>query len=335
MTGDSVAVSIILPTYNRSQFLPEAIAAIRSQQLTDWELIVVDDGSTDDTSQVLPQLLQGMSQPYRYVQQENLGAYAARNRGVAEARGNCIAFYDSDDLWLPHHLRSSWEVLQQHADVEWVYAAGRIVDWESGRVLQETCFYPEGRPRPFLNVGERREGILWFAGADAVLAQLCGGLYCGLQASLIRSRVFRDRKLPTRPNGGDQFFLIECLLDGLGVACIDDVHFEYRIHETNSSAAGVKLASVARQERVYRSLIEGFEELLASKRLDRNAVCAARRELAEHYCWKLGYSCYWRNGQRREALSAYRHAIETYPWDWRYWKTLLLALARTGPKARA
>src|SRR5262245_53377862 len=103
-TAQMPAVSIILPTFNRARFLPEACAAIRGQRWADWELIVVDDGSTDDTERVVREQTAGWQQPVKYVRQKNQGAYGARNTGLDHARGKYIAFYDSDDLWLPHHL---------------------------------------------------------------------------------------------------------------------------------------------------------------------------------------------------------------------------------------
>ena len=70
-------VSVILPTFNRSRFLPAAFEAIRAQQMTSWELIVIDDGSTDDTEQVVAALSKSMTQPVRYLRQDNRGAYGA------------------------------------------------------------------------------------------------------------------------------------------------------------------------------------------------------------------------------------------------------------------
>src|SRR5438552_17827230 len=89
------AVGIILPTYNRAKFLPQAFAAIQNQQFQDWELIVVDDGSTDNTRELVTELSRGWPQPVRYVYQENQGAYAARNTGLGLAISEHVAFYDS------------------------------------------------------------------------------------------------------------------------------------------------------------------------------------------------------------------------------------------------
>jgi glycosyltransferase involved in cell wall biosynthesis len=94
------AVSIILPTFNRAKFLPEALASITRQVWTDWELIVVDDGGTDKSNDLIACLTHGWKQPVRYIYQENQGPFGARNTGLEYASGDYVAFFDSDDLWL-------------------------------------------------------------------------------------------------------------------------------------------------------------------------------------------------------------------------------------------
>jgi GT2 family glycosyltransferase len=95
-----VRVSVVVPTHDRAGLLPRALASVRRQTFTDHEIIVVDDGSTDDTERVLRDL----GVPLRYLRQRHAGVSAARNRGVAAARGEWIAFLDSDDEWLPEKL---------------------------------------------------------------------------------------------------------------------------------------------------------------------------------------------------------------------------------------
>ena len=95
-------VSVILPTYNRTGTLGDAMASVLGQSFTDLELIVVDDGSTEDVEAVVRRLDDGR---VRYVRKAlNEGAAAARNTGLALAHGHLIAFHDSDDLWLPGKL---------------------------------------------------------------------------------------------------------------------------------------------------------------------------------------------------------------------------------------
>lgn len=95
-------VSVIIPTYNRAWVLKEAIDSVLAQDYKDFELIVVDDGSTDNTSQILD----SYDQDLIVLRQSNKGVSAARNRGIAAACGRLIAFLDSDDLWLPRKLSS-------------------------------------------------------------------------------------------------------------------------------------------------------------------------------------------------------------------------------------
>jgi glycosyltransferase involved in cell wall biosynthesis len=95
-------VSVIIPTFNNAALLPETLDSILAQSFTDFELIVVDDGSTDDTAAIVkrdyPQL--------EYIYQLNGGPAAARNAGVGLAQGEYIAFCDHDDLWHPEHLQT-------------------------------------------------------------------------------------------------------------------------------------------------------------------------------------------------------------------------------------
>jgi glycosyltransferase involved in cell wall biosynthesis len=104
-------VSVIIPAYNAAPFLAETLASALGQTLADIEVIVVDDGSKDHTAQV------AQSFPaVRYVHQQNAGVSAARNTGAAHARGEFLAFLDSDDLWHPDKLRQQVEALRQHPD---------------------------------------------------------------------------------------------------------------------------------------------------------------------------------------------------------------------------
>lgn len=93
-------VSVIIPTYNRARTVREAIDSVLSQSYSDLELIVVDDGSTDETRDIVSSYVPELT----YVYQEHQGVSAARNKGIACAQGHYIAFLDSDDLWLKDKL---------------------------------------------------------------------------------------------------------------------------------------------------------------------------------------------------------------------------------------
>ncbi len=112
-------VSVILPTYNRARFLPRAIHSVLGQSYGDLELIVVDDGSEDDT----PDVVGNIADPrVRYVRiARNQGISAARNHGLREAKGELLAFQDSDDEWDPQKLEKQIRFLEADPDAEIVY----------------------------------------------------------------------------------------------------------------------------------------------------------------------------------------------------------------------
>jgi glycosyltransferase involved in cell wall biosynthesis len=105
-------VSVIIPTYNRGWILKEAIDSALAQDFRDFELIVVDDGSTDETKKILD----GYDQELMVMRQSNRGVSAARNRGIAAAAGRLIAFLDSDDLWLPRKLSTQVAYFDSNPD---------------------------------------------------------------------------------------------------------------------------------------------------------------------------------------------------------------------------
>jgi glycosyltransferase involved in cell wall biosynthesis len=105
-------VSVIIPTCNRGWVLQEAIDSVLAQDFEDFELIVVDDGSTDNTGE----MLDSYEQDLIVIRQSNRGVSAARNRGIAEAAGLLIAFLDSDDLWLPRKLSRQVDFFNSNPD---------------------------------------------------------------------------------------------------------------------------------------------------------------------------------------------------------------------------
>lgn len=114
----SPAISVILPTYNRRQYICDAIDSVLAQTSPVHEIVVVDDGSSDDTAGLLKSRYGGT---LRYIAQKNLGPAAARNRGMREASGTHFAFLDSDDVWLPAKTELQCSFLRQHADVEFIF----------------------------------------------------------------------------------------------------------------------------------------------------------------------------------------------------------------------
>jgi glycosyltransferase involved in cell wall biosynthesis len=117
-------VSVIIPTYNSARYLPDAIDSVLGQTCRDLELLVIDDGSTDDTEV----LVSRYGPPVRYIRQANSGVAVARNRGIEESRGRYIAFLDADDTWFHDKLDVQLAALAENPGYRACYSAFTIVD---------------------------------------------------------------------------------------------------------------------------------------------------------------------------------------------------------------
>lgn len=123
--GKNPLVSIIIPCYNHSHFLPNAINSILAQTLVDWEAIIINDGSTDATHEVATRFTDPR---IRYIYQENRGLSAARNTGIQAARGTLLAFLDADDEWEVDFLKHCVTALEENETLGFVYTQNRYID---------------------------------------------------------------------------------------------------------------------------------------------------------------------------------------------------------------
>ena len=166
--------SVIIPTYNRGRFLHWCLDSVAAQTFADWECVVVDDGSTDGTEQVVG-VYTHLDPRFRYCWQENGGVARARNRGMALATGDWVAFLDSDDRFLPWALHCYWHCAQLMPDVPIV--SGRHIgenspvvapDFSDIRVERSDYFFGRGGPGSFgvVSVATRKSDLCRLGGFD-------------------------------------------------------------------------------------------------------------------------------------------------------------------------
>jgi glycosyltransferase involved in cell wall biosynthesis len=134
----NLRVSVIIPTYNFGRFVKESIQSVLVQTIGLLEIIVIDDGSTDDTAEVVTSI---KDERLRYVRQENAGVSAARNRGAAESRGEYIAFCDADDVWEPTKLEKQIALFEADREIGLVDCGMREFNDETGQTIG---FYLDG-----------------------------------------------------------------------------------------------------------------------------------------------------------------------------------------------
>jgi glycosyltransferase involved in cell wall biosynthesis len=129
--GSEQLISVIIPTYNCDRYIIQAVESVLLQQDCHYEIIVIDDGSTDYTQDIL--------KPYqnqiRYILQANQGVAAARNHGIAEANGSLIAFLDADDYFLPGKLSAQAAIFQDRADLGIVHSGWQRINSQGEKIL--------------------------------------------------------------------------------------------------------------------------------------------------------------------------------------------------------
>jgi glycosyltransferase involved in cell wall biosynthesis len=280
-------VSVVIPTYDRAALLVETVRSVLAQTLAPLEVIVVDDGSTDDT----PAVCAGFPAPVRVIRQPNAGLPSARNTGIRAARGAWVALCDSDDLWHPRKLQVQLAALEAVPGARWSLAGCSVIDEESRPVaLPGTGWervFPVFRERgtdagahfaPWL-----RETRIVVAGQPARVygGDAYGMLFLG-NVALPSSALF-DRALVAETGMFDPVFVLaeeteffHRLAAAAPVALVEDPLVEYRMGHVSmvSSSRTVPYVRWA-----LRSLRQAAALRPAMTDAERAAYAAGRRSL--------------------------------------------------------
>jgi Glycosyl transferase family 2 len=146
------SLSVVVPTYNRADFIPDLVASLTSARIAGLEIVVVDDGSTDHTESVV----RAIGPPVRYVRQENAGPATARNLGCSVSQGGLITFLDSDDCWRPAAFRSFFDAVHARADLPCAFGDAAIGSRAAGFVSFVQTYGHQALPEvPSVEVGDR------------------------------------------------------------------------------------------------------------------------------------------------------------------------------------
>jgi glycosyltransferase involved in cell wall biosynthesis len=288
--SETPKVSIIIATYNRANLLPATIESVLQQRFQDFDVIVVDDGSTDGTEQAL--------QPYRdhlfYIRQDNCGPSAARNTGVKIARAPWIAIQDSDDLCAPNYLDSLYGFASAHQDCGMVFANGAYL---GGKQHNRETIIPSAKSSRLAAQGVRLEDLFEKSIVRlqaSLISKACYDAIGGHDESL---RISMDLDLAFR------------ILMRYPVAYLDDVVFYYRKHEGNIGRN--QEVRLLENIRVIEKLVRDFPQ--AKAMLGEGKVS---RRLAYRY-YRLAKSRI-KEGRKGEAREALKQAVALSPLALKY-----------------
>jgi glycosyltransferase involved in cell wall biosynthesis len=266
--SEAPSVSVIIPAYNVAAFIGETLASVFAQTFSDFEVVIVNDGSPDTEE------LELAFQPYRericYLRQENCGASAARNTGLRAARGELIAFLDADDVWSPNYLEEQLKFIREF-DCDLACADAMIfgVSPDAGRTYMESLM--EGAPP------QGRVTFLELVNAER---------------SLITSGVVVRRKLilevglfdEALRNAQDLDLWLRLARHGARLAYHRQVLLRYR--SRLNSLTGDAINSHRRELRVFDKIEQSYDFTLA-ERVEVSAIIRDRRALLEYELGKL------------------------------------------------
>jgi glycosyltransferase involved in cell wall biosynthesis len=216
-------VTVVIPAYNAMTFLPETLDSVLQQTFTDFEVSIVNDGSTD---RIVAWFMTVKDDRVRLISQANQGLSAARNTGIDEARGEYIAFLDADDLWAPTKLEQQVRCLDRDPAVGLVYTWTRLVD-ETGK--------PTG-----VKYDSEVEGNVW--------QQILVGDIVGSGSSAMVRRDCFDRVGGFDPNlpAAEDFDLWTRIAAQYPVAVVKEFLLDYRQHSSNMSRNHLKMMQALR-----------------------------------------------------------------------------------------
>lgn len=248
-------VSILIPAYNRADYLPAAIASAQQQTFPDTEIVVVDDGSTDNTGQ----LVRAMTDPrLKYIYQNNRGVSAALNTAWRAARGEFVAMLGSDDVFLPRQIETLLPHLERDAALGFVYARAQAMD-------------AQGKPLPQVLGASPK-----FA-ERALASILYGDCVCGIACLIRRDILERAAGFDEALVANEDWDLWIRMAEISGFAFHDEILARYRMHPTSLTGARSEKYQRVVMERIR--LIESYyartavpSEALSVKSLARRNV---------------------------------------------------------------
>ncbi len=293
-------VSICIPTYNRCKLLIEAIESVQRQTIGDIEIIVIDDGSTDNTTRTVSQIKDSR---IKYFYKENGGLSSARNVGIANSKGKYVAFLDSDDIYTEKYLEIMTGRLEENKDFGMAYSRFKDV-------------YPDGR-REF---GFKNASFL----SGNLTRYYFGQMPCIIpSATVLRREILKDFHFDEKLKLTEDIDFFLRLSAKTKVLAVPDAMVLRRIFGDNLSIQSQKNIcpnTALTLERFFCHLNGGdiVPAELARKKISREYRSLARTHI--------------KAGNRIAAIKLMKKAISYYPWDYHYYKKLLKTLCMSRKK---
>jgi len=315
-------ISIVMPAYNREKFLSQSVSSVINQTYQNWELIIVDDRSTDNTARLIQNHTE-KDKRIRYIKNTHRhGPGGARNQGLEMTRGEYIAFLDSDDEWVDFHLKKMLYYLTKYPDK---------IDLMVGDVVRKNKQTGKVYMRSNLDVskyGDYKLGEAYILNPDPNFS--CHKL-THIDTIVSRKNALKEIKFDEDLFGpDDSLFELEITYNKVKIGYLPECHAVYWAHKDNIVNA-LGLQSINQRIKVNLEFIKYYTKILQNFKLSKKQKRIMRKEFANRYFWNLGYCCYLENNRYKEANNSFLKALMLNPFDCRFWKTYIARIVLKMP----
>ena len=249
MSKNEALVSIVMPAYNCEKYVVEAINSILAQTYRNWELLVLDDGSKDNTLRIIEEFSQKDSRIKALPNGKNMGVSATRNRGIELASGDWIAFLDSDDMWEPFKLEKQFQVVEKKS-AEFLFTGASYINEEG---------------EPFKGIFEVPEKVTY--------KKLRNQNVISCSSVLVKKKYFENIKMEKDEMHEDYAVWLRILKLGVTAYGVNEPLLIYRI--SRNSKSGNKMKTVKMTYKVFRFI--GINPIGSAYYMANHVLGAARK----------------------------------------------------------
>lgn len=305
--------------------MSRAIDSVISQTYDNWEIILVDDGSTDRSAEIAERYSRDYPSRIRLIKQKNMGAGFSRNKAIAAAQGSFIAILDSDDQWSDNFLSRTMDAFELCNNIDWIYVNAQRVT-EDGRIIEPSVFDDDSASY-FRSLKTRRvHHFNVIEDPEMLKIAIKSTIKVGAN-SVVKRRVFDKVSYPSNIRiGEDRLLIILAIAAGFRFGFIDEIFLTVYHHDNNLSIA--KEDNLYKKHHAYQDLIKVYECLDDKGILDKCSKAAQKERLSDLY-FNLAVNLVDSNGVNLKAIKCLLKSLVMNPYNKNFMRAVLNKLKKS------
>jgi glycosyltransferase involved in cell wall biosynthesis len=321
------SVSVIIPVYNRAHLLLYALESIRNQTFKEWEVVIVDDGSVDNSYEIIKNFAASVMQDVSYFFQENQGVAVARNNGLNRIRSEYVAFLDSDDRWLENHIELLMKGVEANPNIDWICSDMQTISIDKLQILSKSKLINEPNYKKIKRLSHQNKNeIIIFKDKRLAEYLLRFGIFGQMSCSLIRRELFESMNFLEFRIAEDYCLTVRAAMAGFTLAIMEKVTVNFVVHDQHTTIG--KNKSISTIIMIYSELIQVFNFLSKIDGMSLRQKMYLRMAVGRVYFWDIAYNSLWSKSERRKSLVYQIKGLSIWPFSVKCWKTFFICILR-------